>query len=74
MTAGIDGVYPRGLPVGVVVAVAAGTELFHRIRARPAVDLAQLSTLFLLERGPEPPRTAPSASAGAGIALEPGRP
>jgi len=56
VTAGIDGVYPRGLPVGVVVAVEPGSELFHLVRVRPAVDLATLSTVYLLERGPEPPR------------------
>jgi rod shape-determining protein MreC len=68
LTAGIDGVYPRGLPVGVVVAVEPGTGLFHLIRVRPAVELSQLSTLFLLERGPEPPRAEPSGSEGQSVA------
>ena len=72
VTAGIDGVYPRGLAVGVVVAVEPGSELFHRIVVRPAVDLSQISTVYLLDRGAEPPRPAvapgvPSAG-GAGEA------
>ncbi len=54
ITAGIDGIYPRGLPVGTVVEVAPGSELFHRIRLRPAVDLGLLDQVYLLER-PELP-------------------
>jgi rod shape-determining protein MreC len=56
LSAGIDGVYPRGLPVGVVVAIEPGTELFHRLRVRPAADLSTIATVFLLERGEEPPK------------------
>lgn len=65
VTAGIDGVYPRGLPVGVVVAVEPGSELFHLIRVRPAVDLSSLSIVYLLERGPEPPRLDDALADGA---------
>ena len=50
VTAGIDGVYPRGLPVGTVVDVRPGEELFHRIRLRPAVDMGQLDLVYLLPR------------------------
>jgi rod shape-determining protein MreC len=50
VTAGIDGIYPRGLPVGTVVDVHAGEELFHRIRLRPAVDMGQLDLVYLLPR------------------------
>jgi rod shape-determining protein MreC len=56
VTAGIDGVYPRGLPVGLVVAVEPGSELFHAIRVRPAAALGELGIVYLVERGPEPPR------------------
>jgi rod shape-determining protein MreC len=48
VTAGIDGIYPRGLPVGTVVDVRPGEELFHRIRLRPAVDMGQLDLVYLL--------------------------
>jgi rod shape-determining protein MreC len=56
LTAGIDGVYPRGLPVGVVVAVEPGSEMFHRVRVRPMVELSQLATVYLLDGVPTPPR------------------
>lgn len=52
LTAGIDGVYPRGLPVGVVVAVQPGDEIFHDVRVAPTVDLSRLERVFLLPPGP----------------------
>jgi rod shape-determining protein MreC len=56
LTAGIDGVYPRGIPVGTVVAVeAGGGQLFHQIRVAPAVDLGSLDRVYLLEHEPLPP-------------------
>lgn len=64
LTAGIDGVYPRGLPVGVVIAVEPGSELFHKIRVRPSAELGELSLVFLVERGGEIPRTGFDVSDG----------
>ena len=55
LTAGIDGVYPRGIPVGTVVGVEAGGQLFHLIRVAPAVDLGSLDRVYLLEHEPLPP-------------------
>lgn len=49
LTAGIDGVYPRGIPVGTVVSVSPGGELFHDITLVPAIDLGQLDQVFLLQ-------------------------
>ncbi len=49
VTAGIDGVYPRGILVGVVTSVEPGSEVFHRIVVRPAVDFSRLSFVYLLE-------------------------
>lgn len=49
VTAGIDGVFPRGLPLGKVVSVEPGNELFHRIRLLPAVDFGRLDQVFLFE-------------------------
>lgn len=54
LTAGIDGVYPRGLPVGTVVAVAPGDELFHRIEVVPLVDFGVLDQVFILVRQAPP--------------------
>ncbi len=49
LTAGIDGVYPRGIPVGTVVSVEQGGQLFHRIQLAPAVDFGALDQVYLLD-------------------------
>ncbi|HVS02142.1 MAG TPA: rod shape-determining protein MreC [Thermoanaerobaculia bacterium] len=54
VTAGIDGIYPRGIAIGVVTVVAPGTQLFHRIVVAPAVDFALLDHVYLLERQAPP--------------------
>lgn len=54
LSAGIDGVFPRGLPVGTVTAVEPGSELFHRILLRPAVDFGELDQVMVLAREPIP--------------------
>jgi rod shape-determining protein MreC len=52
ITAGIDGVYPRGIPVGAVVSVAQGGQLFHKIQLAPAVDFGTLDQVYLLDYEP----------------------
>jgi len=54
VTAGIDGIYPRGIPVGQVVEVEPGGELFHKIRMAPTVDFGVLEVVYLLDREPVP--------------------
>ena len=49
LTAGIDGVYPRGIPLGTVVSVEQGGQLFHRIQLAPAVDFGSLDQVYLLD-------------------------
>lgn len=49
ITAGIDGIYPRGIPVGTVRSVEPGVELFHRILVEPAVDLRRLDHAYVLQ-------------------------
>lgn len=49
LTAGIDGVYPRGIPVGTVTSVEPGGQLFHRIQIAPAVDFGSLDQVYLLD-------------------------
>lgn len=56
LTAGIDGIYPRGIPVGTVVAVEPGSELFHTIRLSPSVDFGVVDVVYLIEREPVPER------------------
>lgn len=54
ITAGADGIYPRGIPIGTVVEIGEGGELFREIRVTPAVDFAFLDRVYLLEREPIP--------------------
>jgi rod shape-determining protein MreC len=55
LTAGADGIYPRGIPIGTVVEVGEGGELFRQVAVAPAVDFAFLDRVYLLERGRIPP-------------------
>ncbi len=54
LTAGIDGIYPRGIPVGTVLAVGHGGQLFHEISVAPAVDFGALDQVYLLDHTPIP--------------------
>lgn len=55
LTAGIDGVYPRGIPIGTILSVEAGGQLFHRIQVAPAVDFGTLDQVYLLDYQAVPP-------------------
>jgi rod shape-determining protein MreC len=48
VTAGIDGLYPRGIPLGTIAEVEGGGQLFHRITVAPAVDFGRLDQVYLL--------------------------
>jgi rod shape-determining protein MreC len=54
LTAGIDGVYPRGIPIGTVLKVENAGQLFHSILVAPAVDLGALDQVYLLDHSPIP--------------------
>jgi rod shape-determining protein MreC len=56
VTAGIDGIYPRGIPIGTVVSIDDGDELFLRIGVAPSVDFGQLDRAFVLTRERLPER------------------
>ena len=49
ITAGIDGIYPRGIPVGTIAAAIPGDELFYEIRVAPAVDFGLLDQVYILK-------------------------
>jgi len=49
VTAGIDGVYPRGIAVGTVTRAEAGNELFYEVELAPAVDFATVDHVYILE-------------------------
>ena len=50
VTAGIDGVFPRGIPIGRVNAVEPGQGLFQRITVSPAIDFETLDQVYVLTR------------------------
>jgi rod shape-determining protein MreC len=50
VTAGIDGVYPRGILVGTVVRVEPGSELFYEVELAPAVDFRSVDHVYILDR------------------------
>lgn len=54
LTAGIDGVFPPGLPVGAVVGAEAGSEMFQTLQVAPAVDFRRLGLVYLVD-WPAPP-------------------
>jgi rod shape-determining protein MreC len=49
LTAGIDGVFPPGLPVGAVVGAEPGSEMFQTLLVAPAVDFRQLGLVYLVD-------------------------
>jgi rod shape-determining protein MreC len=48
LTGGIDGIYPKGVPVGVVTKVEEGKDLFKQIWVRPAVDFGSIEEVLVL--------------------------
>jgi rod shape-determining protein MreC len=48
MTAGIDGIYPKGVPVGTVLKAEKGQDLFKTITVRPAVDFGTVEEVIVL--------------------------
>jgi rod shape-determining protein MreC len=48
LTAGTDGLFPKGIPVGTVVKVDEGKDLFKSIRVAPAVDFSSLEDVIVL--------------------------
>jgi len=57
ITAGVDGIFPKGIPVGVVTQVTPGNEtLFQLVHAHPVVNLEALEEVLLLQAmGTAPP-------------------
>lgn len=48
LTAGIDGIYPKGIPIGTVVRSAPGQSLFKTITVRPAVDFGTIEEVIVI--------------------------
>ena len=62
VTTGVDGIFPKGLPIGRVTAVdKRGQGLFQHAEVAPAVDFAALEEV-LVTRGPVVPAEPPAAA------------
>jgi len=48
LTAGIDGIYPKGIPVGVILKAEKGQDLFKNIAVRPSVDFSTIEEVLVL--------------------------
>ena len=48
LSAGIDGIYPKGVPIGVVMRAEQGPNLFKNIEVRPTVDLRTIEEVIVL--------------------------
>jgi rod shape-determining protein MreC len=48
LTAGIDGVYPKGIPAGAIVKAEKGQDLFKAIVVKPAVDVGTIEEVIVI--------------------------
>jgi rod shape-determining protein MreC len=48
LTAGIDGIYPKGIPVGVILKADKGQDLFKTITVKPSVDFGSVEEVIIL--------------------------
>ena len=48
LTAGIDGIYPKGIPIGTIVRSDPGQSLFKTISVRPAVDVSSIEEVIVI--------------------------
>jgi rod shape-determining protein MreC len=55
LTAGIDGVYPRGIPIGTVVRAEPGQSLFKTVTVKPAVDFGTIEEIIVIHTRKIPP-------------------
>ncbi|HUP60148.1 MAG TPA: rod shape-determining protein MreC [Thermoanaerobaculia bacterium] len=48
LTAGIDGIYPKGIPIGIVTKAEPGQSLFRNVTVKPAVDFGAMEELIVI--------------------------
>lgn len=48
LTAGIDGIFPKGIPIGTVVKADQGPDLFKDIVVKPSVDFASIEEVIII--------------------------
>jgi rod shape-determining protein MreC len=55
LTAGIDGIFPRGIPVGTIVQAQRGQDLFKQITVHPTVDFGNIEEVIVIHTRKIPP-------------------
>jgi len=55
LTAGIDGIFPKGIPIGTVVRAEPGQSLFKSVTVRPAVDFGTIEEVIIIHTRKIPP-------------------
>ncbi len=55
LTAGIDGVYPKGIPIGIVTKSEASSNLFKQITVKPSVDFGTIEEVIVIHTRKIPP-------------------
>ena len=48
LTAGIDGIYPKGIPIGVITRAEQGPNLFKNITVKPLVDFGTIEEVIVI--------------------------
>ena len=48
LSSGLDGVFPKGIVIGTVVASERGNDIFREIKVKPAVDMVRLEEVAIL--------------------------
>jgi rod shape-determining protein MreC len=56
LSAGIDGIYPKGIPIGTVTRAVPGGNLFKQISVKPSVDFGTIEEVIIIHtrKIPEP--------------------
>jgi len=54
VTSGIDGIYPKGFPIGRVESAQPGPTMYRVIKVRPAVDFRRLEEVLVVTTPPAP--------------------
>jgi rod shape-determining protein MreC len=55
LTAGIDGIFPKGIPIGSVVRSEPGQSLFKTVTVRPSVDFGTIEEVIVIHTRKIPP-------------------
>jgi rod shape-determining protein MreC len=64
LTSGLDGIFPKGLPVGKVVDSQKGRTGFRVIRVEPNADMIRMEEVLIMLNLPKPVADLPVPSAG----------